>query len=119
MWLQRAASAFSLADDAREGWFYLKRLFFPNRLGGATFEGIAAKGDLLRCLRLAEDVALANFVVPAEMIGSGGRAETAVNAGGIDVEASGSVLGQAVEDVGHEMDLGWLTALFSLRQRNA
>jgi hypothetical protein len=28
-------------------------------------------------------------------------------------------LGQAVEDVGHEMDLGWLTALFSLRQRNA
>jgi hypothetical protein len=106
-----------LADDAREGWFYLKRLFFPNRLGGATFEGIAAKGDLLRCLRLAEDVALANFVVPAEMIGSGGRAETAVNAGGIDVEASEGVLGQAVENVGHEMGLGLVDGPFLVQAK--
>ena len=94
----------NLADDAREGWFYLKRLFFSDRLGGAALEGFAAKGGLLRCLRLAEDVALANFVIAAEKGRSVISAEIAVDAGRIDVEASGGVLREAVKDVGHEVN---------------
>jgi hypothetical protein len=77
-----------LADDAREGWFYLKRFLFTNRLRRAAFEGFAAKGDVLWRLWLAEDEALADVVVAAEMLRGGGRAQAAVNAGGIDVEST-------------------------------
>jgi hypothetical protein len=93
-----------LADDAQEGWFYLKRLFFSYRLRRAAFEGFAAEGDLLRRFRLAEDVALADFVTAVEKDGSVTSAEIAVDAGGIDVEASGGVLREAVKDVGHQVN---------------
>lgn len=78
-------------------------LVFANRLGRAAFKSFKAQGDLFLGHWLPKDEALADVVVPTEMIGSGGRAEAAVGAGGIDVETSGDVLRQAIEDIGHEV----------------
>lgn len=63
-----------------------------------------AKGDLVWCLRLTKDEALTDFVIAAEKGRSVISAEIAVDAGRIDVEASGGVLRKAVKDVGHEVN---------------
>lgn len=86
-------------------------LLLANRLGRAAFDGIAAEGDLFLGRGLAENESLADAVVAAEKSRRIATAGVAVDAGGIDVEASGDVLREAIKDVGHgEVLGGWTPA---------
>lgn len=92
---------------------------FANGLRRASLEGLAAEVGLVGNLWLAEDVALTDLVIAAEMSGRGGWAKAAVNAARINVKTSGDVLEKAIVRAGHGVcGVGRMRGL-SRRPRNA
>lgn len=68
---------------------------------GTLFQGGEARRLFGRVLRLAHDEAVPVFVLADEVEWGRLTAEVAVDAGGVDVEATGDVLGDLLALVGH------------------
>jgi hypothetical protein len=62
-------------------------------LDGAFLEGCQAGGFLFGSGRLMQDIAAATVVIAMEVAGSGLAAEVAIDAGSVDVESAGDILG--------------------------